>query len=127
MQVDNFWIGADDLEKRDRWEWIDGSKFDFKNWDSKEPVNDQRSFCSALSLPKGRWVAKSCYESKPYVCEIPASTQKHQNNPAPLRSTRHRRPTTLNRHSSNATQCEDGWAYFKTTGLCYKVMKREID
>ena len=47
MQVDNFWIGGDDLEKRGSWEWIGGAQFDYTNWADQEPVDDARSFCIA--------------------------------------------------------------------------------
>jgi len=125
MQVDNFWIGADDLEKRDRWEWIDGTKFGFTNWASKEPTNDSRSFCSALSLPEGLWYAKSCYESKPYVCKLPASShsQKHKPKMLSLRYSRHRSPNT----TQPTTICNDGWSYLNSTNLCYKVVKDASD
>jgi hypothetical protein len=126
MQIDNFWIGGNDLEKRGRWEWIDGDDFSFKNWDQHQPANDSRSFCVALSLSEGQWEARSCYESKPYVCELPASThstdvkQTHNNSKQPLRSARHQKPTVKG-HSQNGV-CEDGWAYLKSTDLCYKVL-----
>jgi hypothetical protein len=122
MQIDNFWIGANDLKKQDVWEWIDGSDFSFTNWELNEPVNDSRSYCAALSLPEGQWVSKSCYESKPYVCALPASST-HKS--TPLRSSRHFNPTTTAARRKNS--CNPEWSYLNSTGLCYRVVEDASD
>lgn len=127
MQVDNFWIGGDDLETPNTWQWLDSTKFNFTNWAKNEPAKDSRSFCTALSLPEGLWYAKSCYESKPYVCALPASNEtnmaKHKN--TSLRATRHQ-PTST-QHQTIKAICNEGYSYLNATDLCYKVVNDASD
>jgi len=139
MQVDNFWIGGDDLEKRGNWEWIDGADFAFTNWAENEPIDDSRSFCTAISLPEGYWSATNCYQSKPYVCEVPEKStttikQVKKIKTTPIRPTRHHQITTPKRrpHPRNVTSqppalCENGWSHLNSTNLCYKLVQDASD
>jgi len=119
MNTPNFWVGGNDLTKQGRWEWISGTKFAFENWADNEPKKDGRSFCIALSLPQGLWYSQSCYESKPYVCEVPALNVTTTPHSVPTRPNRHHSTTTL----TSVRTCEDGWSYLNRTGLCYRLVK----
>jgi hypothetical protein len=131
MQTDNFWIGGDDLEKKNSWKWSNGANFDYNNWADKEPVDDGRSFCTAIALDGGEWSARNCYEPKPYVCEVPqiANSQKqHSNKTAKhglLRPNRHQKPNKL--HIQSEPKCNKNWSYLPATDLCYKIVKDASD
>jgi len=132
MGVDDFWIGWNDLESKGHWEWVDGAKFNFTNWDADQPA-DTRSDCTALSLPEGLWVAESCYAAKPYVCELkPINTTVNPKTRGPQTTSQHHPKTTATRGKrTRPTQptldCQNGWAYLNSTRLCYKITKDVAD
>lgn len=122
MGINNFWIGGNDLKKRGDWEWVDGNSWQYSNWASNESVNDSRNSCAAISLPEGLWYSKSCYESKPYVCEVPSlplhtTTNSYNDQVTSSQWTAPQKYTT----PRSVSNCEDGWSYLKTTNRCYKV------
>jgi hypothetical protein len=40
-----YWIGLSDLDKNDRFEWSDGTDFNYENWGSVEPKNAGNCLC----------------------------------------------------------------------------------
>jgi len=70
MEVDDFWIGGENLEDQQRWEWVDGQKWGYTRWDKDQPNNDTLNRCSAMKLIDGKWTSKNCFDRKPYVCAL---------------------------------------------------------
>uniref|UniRef100_A0AC34G4E2 C-type lectin domain-containing protein n=1 Tax=Panagrolaimus sp. ES5 TaxID=591445 RepID=A0AC34G4E2_9BILA len=93
----DFWIGLDDLKTFQTWEWIDGSLFNFPDWDKGQPQNSPGYDCGAANLLDGRWKSDDCDNKKPFVCMIKdASTLP-------------------------PTNCPNNWSFYETTGYCYYV------
>uniref|UniRef100_A0AC34FAF4 C-type lectin domain-containing protein n=1 Tax=Panagrolaimus sp. ES5 TaxID=591445 RepID=A0AC34FAF4_9BILA len=84
----DFWIGGQDLGKKDTWIWVDGANFTYTNWAPEEPVELPGFDCLGLTIAKGLWYTYDCYKLKPYVCEIPPTA------PLPTAGTQAPRTTT---------------------------------
>uniref|UniRef100_A0AC34GSZ0 C-type lectin domain-containing protein n=1 Tax=Panagrolaimus sp. ES5 TaxID=591445 RepID=A0AC34GSZ0_9BILA len=96
----DFWIGANNLMSAGGWSWIDGTPFDFTDWDVKQPIKTAN--CGAALMQSSKWIADDCFKNKSFVClinkdSIPATT------------------------THKPTRCLDTWTYYPTTGYCYKV------
>ena len=62
------WIGGERVGKNS-FKWIDGSEFDYENWDTNEPNNvDGKENCME-TYPNGRWNDLPCDFSRPFVCK----------------------------------------------------------
>ncbi|KAI6185532.1 Macrophage mannose receptor 1-like [Aphelenchoides besseyi] len=72
MTVTNFWIGAHDLHNQSHFEWIDDSNMTYTNWDKNQPESKPNTThrCVSVELNEGWWHTSSCYDRKPYVCEL---------------------------------------------------------
>ncbi|KAI6243766.1 C-type lectin domain containing protein [Aphelenchoides fujianensis] len=140
MGVSEFFVGGHDLEAVGKWKWFDGSAFNFTNWKDGEPKGNSRNRCISMSLDDGRWIAVDCYESKQYVCEVgaiattAAPTAQSTITARPTTSIQTTHPTAPpnTKHPKTTKQpkggpCEDGWAYFKHTELCYKIVENADD
>ena len=85
---------------------MDGTPFNFKDWDKTQPSNTLGSDCGAVKMPSGLWIADDCaIKMKPYVCSIQTAPPT-----AP--------PTTPMKPLS----CPIGWVYNNATKFCYKVL-----
>uniref|UniRef100_A0AC34FEB7 C-type lectin domain-containing protein n=1 Tax=Panagrolaimus sp. ES5 TaxID=591445 RepID=A0AC34FEB7_9BILA len=111
--TDNFWIGLNDFQTFQTWEWIDGSVLNFVDWDKGQPQNIPGYDCGAAKVSSGRWISDDCDSDKPFVCEIKAVTAT----------------TTTTFQSATPTQnpqkCSGNWKYFETTGFCYKSFTKD--
>uniref|UniRef100_A0AC34GTW2 C-type lectin domain-containing protein n=1 Tax=Panagrolaimus sp. ES5 TaxID=591445 RepID=A0AC34GTW2_9BILA len=94
----DFWIGANNLISKSKWNWTDGTNFDFTDWNKGEPKNVTGSNCAALSVIDGIWSAQDCFKLKPFVCKILPTADS---------------PVYKN--------CTIGWFYFAPTDSCYGV------
>uniref|UniRef100_A0A914P4G0 C-type lectin domain-containing protein n=1 Tax=Panagrolaimus davidi TaxID=227884 RepID=A0A914P4G0_9BILA len=113
--VTDFWIGANDLEFPSRWAWLDGTIFEFKDWDKGQPQNTSGTNCAAAIMKYGKWVADDCYTQKPYACMIQALTKTtHTKIASTTTSYVSKETTTL-----KSKTCGD-WEYLDKTGFCYK-------
>ena len=69
-----YWIGLSDLDKNDRFEWSDGTDFNYENWGSSEP-NRYNGLEDCVELrSSGTWNDANCYVSLNFVCEKNIST-----------------------------------------------------
>uniref|UniRef100_A0A914Q7X5 C-type lectin domain-containing protein n=1 Tax=Panagrolaimus davidi TaxID=227884 RepID=A0A914Q7X5_9BILA len=106
--ISDIWIGATNLLTNGKWNWTDGSGFDFTDWKQKEPQNTTDSNCASMSLTDEYWTSQNCNEQKPFVCQLSSSfytTTSYTTTP--------KYPLTAN--------CSLGWTYFAPTHSCYGV------
>ena len=67
------WIGGE--KKGNSFQWLDGTAFDYKNWDHGQPDNQWWDKCilwKSLSSST-KWHGASCTREYPYVCKKPAT------------------------------------------------------
>ena len=80
QSADGFWIGLNDRDAEDAFEWSDGTPLNYDNWDLDEPNNGNEAIggenCAIVRrLPLRRhsfWDDRSCQLSRPYLCKGPA-------------------------------------------------------
>uniref|UniRef100_A0A914QGK5 C-type lectin domain-containing protein n=1 Tax=Panagrolaimus davidi TaxID=227884 RepID=A0A914QGK5_9BILA len=72
-ESDDFWIGANNFVALGNWTWMDGTPFDFKDWDKGQPQNTSNTNCASSANNYGQWKADECVELKPFVCLIKIS------------------------------------------------------
>ncbi|KAJ8337035.1 hypothetical protein SKAU_G00382550 [Synaphobranchus kaupii] len=66
-----FWIGLSDVHKKGTWIWSDGTKMDFKKWNSGEPKSSGGNEDCVLSNSDGTdWQVSDCAKSYPYICSL---------------------------------------------------------
>uniref|UniRef100_A0A914YIS4 C-type lectin domain-containing protein n=1 Tax=Panagrolaimus superbus TaxID=310955 RepID=A0A914YIS4_9BILA len=102
-----FWIGLDDLKSSEIWEWIDGSPFNFADWDKGEPQIKEGYDCGAVKLEGGQWKTENCDNDKPFVCEIKLSETTFV-------------PPTIPTTTKKSISCPNSWIYY--AGFCYVVV-----
>ncbi|CAB3397068.1 unnamed protein product [Caenorhabditis bovis] len=113
----DYWIGANDLSTPGKWQWTDGSIFNYNLWDAGEPIGGD---CALKSKGSLKWKTNDCQVYLPYVCATPpiiASTCPPQTTP---------KPTTCPTPPPCPTKtcvpsCDQGWTYFQPTDFCYHV------
>ena len=62
------WLGGSDHKKERTWQWIDGTKWSFKNWFINEPSGDG----DCMEMYKGwngKWNDKPCHYKIHAVCK----------------------------------------------------------
>uniref|UniRef100_A0AC34FZ17 C-type lectin domain-containing protein n=1 Tax=Panagrolaimus sp. ES5 TaxID=591445 RepID=A0AC34FZ17_9BILA len=59
-EKNDFWIGANNLKNSGNWSWIDGTLFDFTDWDKGQPQNTSDTNCGAMVLGDSKWIAANC-------------------------------------------------------------------
>uniref|UniRef100_A0AC34FIH2 C-type lectin domain-containing protein n=1 Tax=Panagrolaimus sp. ES5 TaxID=591445 RepID=A0AC34FIH2_9BILA len=102
----DFWIGANNFYQPGNWSWIDGTPFDFSDWEKGQPTSS--SSCATANSQNGQWLADDCFNAKPSVCELDA---------LPSFTTTSVLPKPIS--------CQPSWTYYVvngTIGYCYKVM-----
>lgn len=92
---------------------MDGTVFDFNDWDKGQPQNKTGNFCGAVNIQSGQWSAENCIKKKPFVClsvgKAVATTTTTKK--APKTTTTPKMP------------CLWGWTFYKNTGYCYNVFR----
>jgi hypothetical protein len=104
---DDLWGGATTLLASGQWSWIDGTLFDFTDWDTKQPQNVSDYNCAAITLKDGRWISDNCNKLKPFVCLVKVLSQNVTTTTSP-----------------KPVSCKPSWTYYVvngTTGYCYKA------
>ena len=69
----NVWVGGE--RKGTLFQWLDGTKFDYENWDRGEPNNNDAdgenclAFSSLIFGKPGKWHDRSCGNKYTFVCK----------------------------------------------------------
>jgi len=76
-RYNTMWIGLTDHVEEGVWEWVDGAKLNYTNWNTGEPNNWWGSEnCAAVNYATfpwwsaGRWSDRSCSTEMRFACEI---------------------------------------------------------
>uniref|UniRef100_A0AC34Q770 C-type lectin domain-containing protein n=1 Tax=Panagrolaimus sp. JU765 TaxID=591449 RepID=A0AC34Q770_9BILA len=70
LGYNSFWIGANAFNAA-TWAWIDGSPFEYQNWQNGLPATDVSHICGAEYASDGTWFASICNTERPFVCVVP--------------------------------------------------------
>ncbi|XP_067687491.1 macrophage mannose receptor 1-like [Haliotis asinina] len=72
----SFWIGLNDRDVEDGYQWTDGSPFGYSNWAKGEPNNlNAQEDCVEYSFVSNVWNDFYCYTVKRYMCQIQRGVQ----------------------------------------------------
>ena len=68
----NVWIGGFKIDGK--WSWVDGSKFDWSNWEKTQPkapkYNDSISECTYMwRNQRYQWADAKCDWKFPFICK----------------------------------------------------------
>ncbi|KAM4622511.1 C-type mannose receptor 2 [Discoglossus pictus] len=71
QDVEELWIGLNDLKKQMNFEWSDGSAVTFTSWHPFEPNNfrDSLEDCVTIWGPEGKWNDSPCNQTLPSICK----------------------------------------------------------
>jgi hypothetical protein len=67
--VAEVWIGLNDIDTVDMYEWSDGNPYEHMNWDKTQPDNPDHR-CVAIGMNR-RWYDFACDEHRVFVCARP--------------------------------------------------------
>ena len=62
------YIGYNDLNVEDSFEWVDGSQSTYTNWDIGHPFNFENSDCVSMKKLNGAWEDQKCQTELAFVC-----------------------------------------------------------
>ncbi|KAL6491084.1 hypothetical protein MHYP_G00014310 [Metynnis hypsauchen] len=63
------WLGLSDCQKKNRWLWSDGTKFDYSKWNKNEPNHKNGECCVHLNWSNQKdWNDIPCHFTYPFVC-----------------------------------------------------------
>jgi cysteine-rich repeat protein len=70
------WIGLQDLENENQFEWSDNSALTYRNWALGEPNNQSGEDCVEMygQQPNGSWNDNDCERLRSFVCEFSQGT-----------------------------------------------------
>ncbi|XP_053309219.1 C-type mannose receptor 2 isoform X2 [Spea bombifrons] len=73
QDVEELWIGLNDLKHQMNFEWSDGSSVTFTSWHPFEPNNfrDSMEDCVTIWGPDGKWNDSPCNQTLPSICKKP--------------------------------------------------------
>nr|XP_025041736.1 C-type mannose receptor 2 [Pelodiscus sinensis] len=73
QDVEELWIGLNDLKLQMNFEWSDGTPVRFTYWHPFEPNNfrDSMEDCVTIWGPEGRWNDSPCNQTLPSICKKP--------------------------------------------------------
>ena len=61
------WIGLNDREKEDEFQWSDGTPFKFSIFSATDISHGRSTNC--VSIKNGEWYDQLCASLKPYICK----------------------------------------------------------
>ena len=69
----DFWIGGSDLAAANTytWSWTDKTPFTYTSWAISQPNLTPTYNCIGIVSAASTWYTFSCFNEKPFVCEIP--------------------------------------------------------
>ena len=68
-KIDEFWIGASDLEVEDTFKWATTqSLVDVNHYKHGEPHHDNEKNCLEVDS-SGKWIVEDCKHPQHYICE----------------------------------------------------------
>ena len=73
------WIGASDQELEGKWTWSDGSKWNYTNWGTWGPDNENGANCGELNIAVNGWNDRECQDGNQYVCATNLCSGEMQN------------------------------------------------
>ncbi|XP_063816089.1 C-type mannose receptor 2 [Pseudophryne corroboree] len=73
QDVEELWIGLNDIKHQMHFEWSDGSAVTFTLWHPFEPNNfrDSMEDCVTIWGPEGKWNDSPCNQTLPSICKKP--------------------------------------------------------
>ncbi|XP_068118077.1 C-type mannose receptor 2 isoform X2 [Hyperolius riggenbachi] len=73
QDVEELWIGLNDIKHQMNFEWSDGSVVTFTSWHPFEPNNfrDSMEDCVTIWGPEGKWNDSPCNQTLPSICKKP--------------------------------------------------------
>uniref|UniRef100_A0A8B9TFJ7 Mannose receptor C type 2 n=1 Tax=Anas platyrhynchos TaxID=8839 RepID=A0A8B9TFJ7_ANAPL len=79
QDVEELWIGLNDLKLQMNFEWSDGTPVRFTYWHPFEPNNfrDSLEDCVTIWGPEGRWNDSPCNQTLPSICKKSAPGQAY--------------------------------------------------
>lgn len=85
QDVEELWIGLNDIKHQMNFEWSDGTVVTFTSWHPFEPNNfrDSMEDCVTIWGPEGKWNDSPCNQTLPSICKKPGqatqgTTEDHQ-------------------------------------------------
>ncbi|KAM4562374.1 galactose-specific lectin nattectin-like [Odontesthes bonariensis] len=64
-----FWVGGFDAVAEGRWQWTDGSDFNYSNWLSGQPTNHGgKEHCIDINYGGGFWNDLPCHHGRSFIC-----------------------------------------------------------
>ncbi|XP_016078816.1 PREDICTED: regenerating islet-derived protein 4 [Miniopterus natalensis] len=65
------WIGLHDPQKRQQWQWIDGTLYLFKTWASKSRSMAANKHCAEMNANSDflTWDSKECHKVQHFLCK----------------------------------------------------------
>jgi len=72
-KLDEFWIGATDIEREGQFRWVNGQGLGFARWYSSQPnkkyPNNEHCVTFNYWGKDTKWGDRNCYDSRPFLCE----------------------------------------------------------
>uniref|UniRef100_A0A1I7YIV3 C-type lectin domain-containing protein n=1 Tax=Steinernema glaseri TaxID=37863 RepID=A0A1I7YIV3_9BILA len=117
VQLDNYWLGGQDVKNDGSWTWIDGSAFSYNNWASGGGVTGKD--CLLVDRITGLWQANDCQRKATFMCEtkLLSTTTTMPTTPTTTTSTT---TTTTTTTTTAVPTCNEGYYY---NGKCYVLVE----
>ena len=65
-----YWIGLNDLGKEAAYKWVDGSIYNYANWEFGQPNDyNRQENCVGLIGYRGKWNDQHCQTKASFVCK----------------------------------------------------------
>jgi len=72
-KLDEFWIGATDIEREGQFRWVNGQGLTFARWYSSQPnkyyPNNEHCVTFNYWGKDTKWGDRNCFDSRPFLCE----------------------------------------------------------
>ncbi|XP_075440470.1 C-type mannose receptor 2 [Ascaphus truei] len=106
QDMEELWIGMNDLKQQMNFEWSDGSAVTFTSWHPFEPNNfrDSLEDCVTIWGPDGKWNDSPCNLTLPSICKKPGQVAQGA--------------------SPDLHGCSKGWKYHSSS--CYWLGEEPI-